>query len=276
MTASTPTTQYPLGSTDAEHERLIRQAKWLAPYTERFLRDAGIGSGQRVLDIGSGVGDVALLVAQLVGPSGEVMGIESDARSISRARARVAEACVLNVSFTQSDVSQIPNDRPFDAVVGRYILMFLPDPVTVLRSLVEVVRPGGVVAFQEATWGSLQRQCASLPLWASAIAMVVETFKRVGTNAEMGRDLSRIFQEAGLPSPSTRTDTLLGAEQWMPGVLQSLRPLMKQFGLSTAPLGDFTTLSERLQAEVAESKADTPLPDIIGAWARTPANSQFR
>ena len=276
MTASTPTTQYPLGSADAEHERLIRQAKWLAPYTERFFRDAGIGPGHRVLDLGSGVGDVALLAARLVGPSGEVVGIERDARSISRARARVAEACVLNVSFTQSDVLQIPNDKPFDAAVGRYILMFLPDPVKVLRSLVQAVRPGGVLAFQEASWESLLRHCARLPLWASGIAMAVETFKRAGTNTEMGRDLSRIFQEAGLPSPSTRIDTLLGAEQWMPGVLESLRPLMKQFGLSTAPLGDFATLSERLQAEVAESKAGTPLPDIIGVWARTPANPQFR
>jgi len=73
MTASNPHTQYALGSTDAEHERLIRQAAWLAPYTEKFFREAGIGTGQRVLDLGSGVGDVALLLARLVGPSGEVV-----------------------------------------------------------------------------------------------------------------------------------------------------------------------------------------------------------
>jgi protein-L-isoaspartate O-methyltransferase len=68
-----PGSSYALGSTDAEHERLTRQAALLAPCTERFFREAGIGSGQRVLDIGSGVGDVAMLAAQLVGPSGEVV-----------------------------------------------------------------------------------------------------------------------------------------------------------------------------------------------------------
>jgi ubiquinone/menaquinone biosynthesis C-methylase UbiE len=146
MTASSPTSSYALGSTDAEHERLIRQAKWLAPYTERFFHDAGIGSGQRVLDLGSGVGDVSLLGAQLVGPSGEVVGIERDTRSIDRARARAAEAGFHNVSFTQSDVSQISNDKLFDAAVGRYILMFLPDPVDALRSLAQLIRPGGVFA----------------------------------------------------------------------------------------------------------------------------------
>lgn len=51
MTASDPDTQYALGSTEFEHERLIRQAAWLAPYTEKFFREAGIGPGQRVLDL---------------------------------------------------------------------------------------------------------------------------------------------------------------------------------------------------------------------------------
>ena len=85
-----------------------------------------------MLDLGSGVGDVSLLAARLVGPSGEVVGVERDPRSIARASARVAEAGLRNVSFTQSDVSQIPRDKAFDAAVGRYILMFVPDPVASL------------------------------------------------------------------------------------------------------------------------------------------------
>ncbi len=81
MTARNSTSQYALGSTDAEHERLIWQAERVAPLTERLFREAGIGPGQRVLDLGSGVGDVAMLAARLVGPSGEVVGIERDPRS---------------------------------------------------------------------------------------------------------------------------------------------------------------------------------------------------
>ena len=73
MTTSHRSADYPLGNTDAEHERLIRQAARVAPITERFFREAGIGLGQRVLDLGSGVGDVAMLAARLVGPSGEVV-----------------------------------------------------------------------------------------------------------------------------------------------------------------------------------------------------------
>jgi ubiquinone/menaquinone biosynthesis C-methylase UbiE len=85
---------YPLGHTDAEHERLIRQAARVAPITERFFREAGIGPGQRVLDLGSGVGDVAMLVARMVGPSGEVVAIERDRNSIDKASARVTKAAL--------------------------------------------------------------------------------------------------------------------------------------------------------------------------------------
>jgi ubiquinone/menaquinone biosynthesis C-methylase UbiE len=119
MTTSRRCADYPLGNTDAEHERLIRQAVRVAPTTERFFREAGVGRGQRVLDVGSGVGDVAMLAARLVGPSGEIVGIERDPKFIAKARARVTEAGLHNVSFSESDVGEILDGKPFDAGVGR-------------------------------------------------------------------------------------------------------------------------------------------------------------
>jgi cyclopropane fatty-acyl-phospholipid synthase-like methyltransferase len=67
---------YVLGHTDHDKCRLIKQARVLAPATEHFLRDAGIVPGMRVLDIGCEMGDVTILVAQLVGPQGKVMSID--------------------------------------------------------------------------------------------------------------------------------------------------------------------------------------------------------
>ena len=270
MTASNPQTQYALGSTDAEHERLIRQAAWLALYTEKFFREAGIGPGQRVLDLGSGVGDVALLLARLVGPSGEVVGIERDAHSIARAAARVSKDGLHQVSFTQGDVSQIPGSKPFDAAVGRYILMFLPNPVAILRSLSGFIRPGGVLAFQEASIGNFLERAASLPLWALGGALAQETFKRSGTTTDMEPVLPQILQEAGLSVVSTKTEILSGAEEWLAGILHSLLPQMRQFDLPFAQLGDFNTLSDRLRAEVAVSNSATPLPALVSAWALKP------
>ena len=93
-------TDYALGYTDAEQERLIRQAAIIAPITERHFREAGIGPGQRVLDLGSGMGDVAILLARLVGSSGEVVGVERDRNSIARAKARIATAGLRNDGTT--------------------------------------------------------------------------------------------------------------------------------------------------------------------------------
>jgi hypothetical protein len=120
------------------------------------------------------------------------------------------------------------------------------------------------------SWGAFHRQATRLPLWSAGAALMEETFRRSGTNTQMGPQLPRVFQEAGLPAPLTRTDTLHGAEQWMPDCLHSLRPQMTQLNLSLEPLGDFETLSERLHAEVNALNTTTPLPDLASAWSRKP------
>jgi len=252
ITANNPISDYALGSTDAEHERLIRQAVRLAPLTERLFREAGIAPGQSVLDLGSGVGDVAILVARLVGPSGKVLGIERDARSVARARSRVAEAGLHNVSFSQCDVNQITSDEPFDATVGRLILEWVPDPVGVLRSLSYLVRPGGILAFHEPSNAAFLAPFADLPLWSAAASLIPEILRRSGANPEMGLALNRIFQEAGLPAPTMRMEMLLGSDpdftRWTYDVLCSLRPQIQELKASLDMLGVFDTLLERLQA----------------------------
>jgi len=277
MTARGPTSHsscYALGSAEAEQERLIRQAARLAPLTERLFREAGIAAGQRVLDLGSGVGDVAMLVASLVGPEGEVVAVERDARSIERARTRVFEAGLRNVTFMHCDANQITSDRPFDAAVGRLILEFVPDPVVVLRSLSRLVRPGGVVAFHEVSHDAPLALAAHLPLWAATVSLSRDILRRSGANTEMGPALHRIFQEAGLPAPNMHLEMLLGSDpdftRWGYDVLCSLRPQIEQFNVSIETLGDFDSLPERLQAEVATANTVVPSIALVGAWSQKP------
>ena len=225
MTTSHRSADYPLGNTDAEHERLIRQAARVAPTTERFFREAGVGRGQRILDIGSGVGDVAMLAARLVGPSGEVVGIERDPKSIAKARARVTEAGLHNVSFKESDVDEIPAGKPFDAAVGRFILMYLPDPVAALRSIAQLVRPGGVLAFREPYWVPVLAHLAKLPLWFTTASLIDQTM-RASANHEMGTDLYHTFVEAGLPEPNMRMELSFGKE---PHLAQWYKRYLMQF-----------------------------------------------
>ena len=263
---------YVFGYTNAEHERLIRQAARIAFVTERLFREAGIGPGQRVLDLGSGVGDVAMLVARIVGPSGEIIGIERDEGSIARAKARVAEAGLRNVSFTQTDVSEIVSDKPFDAAVGRFILMFLPDPVSVLRSVVRLIHPGGVVAFQEPCWTVMLALGARLPLWFRVRQLIHEILLCSGANPEMGLALYPIFQEVGLPAPKMHLEMPLGSDadfiRLTSDLLCSLRPLADQYKVSLKELGDLATLPERICSEVAAANTVAGLIAMVGAWSR--------
>jgi ubiquinone/menaquinone biosynthesis C-methylase UbiE len=203
MPPATADTPYALGATSAEHARLIRQAVIWDPFTERLFRDAGIGPGQRVLDIGSGVGDVAMLAARLVGPSGAVIGVERDPATIATARSRVAKAALSNVSFIECDVRGVPSSELFDAVVGRAILQYLPEAGALLRSLATLVRPGGVVAFQDVWPTSLFHLTANLPLRSKCASLIYRTLERSGVHMEMELVLYRAFLEAGLVAPKS-------------------------------------------------------------------------
>jgi SAM-dependent methyltransferase len=264
--------EYHLGYSDAEHERLIRQANRLAPVTERFFRDAGIGPGQRVLDIGSGVGDVAMLLAKMVGPSGNVLGIEIDARSIDRARNRAAEAGLHNVDFVQADITDFATDTTIDAAVGRYVLQFLPNPTAALRSISKHVRPGGVVAFQEGSWAPFLLLSAHLPLWYAAVSLLHDAAVRAGVNLEMGLALHKVFRDAGLPPPRMRLEMELGCDpefvRWTSDCVESVLPRIRKLNLSYEALGDLASLQTRLQEEVADSNSVAPWIALVSAWSR--------
>jgi ubiquinone/menaquinone biosynthesis C-methylase UbiE len=138
---------YALGHSARELERLATQARLIDPITRRSFRDAGIGPGQRVLDVGSGAGDVAFLVAELVGTDGAVVGTDLSLTAVPAARARAAARSLDHVSFHVGDLATMDFDQPFDAVVGRYVVMFAPDPAAMLRRLVRHLRPSGLIAF---------------------------------------------------------------------------------------------------------------------------------
>jgi SAM-dependent methyltransferase len=266
------TSDYLLGNTDEEHERLIRQAARLAPVTEAFFREAGIGAGQRVLDVGSGVGDVTMLLARLVGPAGAVVGVERDAKSIACAKSRVADARLLNVTFVEGDIANCALKGVFDAVVGRYVLQFLPDPSGVLRRLSQSLRRDGVAAFLECSFAPFIALSAHLPLWSTAVRLMHQVGLYHGVRAEMGPALLGTFIDAGLPAPHMRLYMELGHDpsftRWLADVLRTVRPHFSRFQISPEPLGDLDTLQDRLQAEVASSKTVVPWLSMVGAYAR--------
>ena len=146
---TTSTSDYLLGHDEQELARLEHQAAVLAPATRTILGLAGIAPGMRVLDLGTGAGDVAFEVAGLVGPQGSVVGVDRSVKALRSAALRAERRELTNVSFIHDDVHTVPIDDEFDAVVGRLILLYMPDPAEVLSKFARLVRPGGVVAMME-------------------------------------------------------------------------------------------------------------------------------
>jgi SAM-dependent methyltransferase len=105
---------YVLGHTEAELKRLATQARLIDPITRRFLVSAGITEGMRVLDVGSGAGDVAILLADLVGPKGEIVGTDPASIAIDAAEKRIKTSSLANVTFRHGDPAAMTFDKPFD------------------------------------------------------------------------------------------------------------------------------------------------------------------
>jgi ubiquinone/menaquinone biosynthesis C-methylase UbiE len=263
---------YVLGSSEAEHARLMRQAKILAPYTERLFRDAGIATGQRVLDVGSGVGDVALLAATLVGRTGSVLGIDQDGDALRKARSRSIASGMSNVQFLQTSLEEFRVDADFDAIVGRLILMFLPEPAAALRSLAALLRPGGVMVFHEGSWAGHHAVAGHLPLRRACADLICNTLRRAGAQPDMPLTLYRGLLDSGFHAPGIRVEIPVAQDgavhAWLPELIESLRPRFEELGVDTRAVGEFDTLAARLELELVSTRSFAPLVGLVGAWAR--------
>ncbi len=277
MAESSSDRAYTMGRSKEETERLIQQSGLYEDITGRLLRDAGLFTGMKVLDIGSGAGDVAFAAAELVGSEGEVLGVDMNPEILETARARAQAAGLTNVQFVAGDAQTLGLPNDFDALIGRLVLMYLPDPVATLKQLATHLRPGGIVAFQEvefSTYSSIARP--ETPRMNQLAEWGVEVFRRSGANVGMGLDLYSTFVDAGLPEPSLQyTAPVGGPETWIgyqfiANAFRSILPLLEAFGIATAEEVDLDTLAQRLRAEVVASKRPLILPPHITAWAQLP------
>jgi ubiquinone/menaquinone biosynthesis C-methylase UbiE len=263
---------YVLGYNDREQLRLIRQARILAPLTESFLRSAGIVSGMRVLDIGCGMGDVTMLAAHLVGPTGSVVSIDQDPASIETARRRVLAIGLENVKFHRADLLTFADGELFDAVISRLVLEFVPDTVAAIKRLCILLRPGGIMAFQEPSWRIWLAYTAHLPLRSAVTTLIHKTFVAGGVNTEMELPLYQGFIAANLTPPQLRIDLPIGDSPEFRGLLHdmvlAIWPRAEALRLPLDTLGDPTTLASRLDNELDTNKSFAAFVGLVGAFAR--------
>src|SRR5258706_1272902 len=265
--------QYVLGHSDREIERLKTQARLIDPITQRFFHEAGITPGMRVLDVGTGAGDVAFLAAEIVGDKGEVVGVDRVPAALEAARERASARSLRNVSFREGDPSEIAFGRPFDAVIGRYVLQFQKDPATMVRAIAGNVRPGGLVAFHEIDWSGLG-SFPPAPIYDRCCRWGVETLRLHGTESRMGTQLHSTFIAAGLPPPPMRLEAHVGGGmnslallQLLAELVATLLPEMERLGVATGADVGVETLVERMRSEGFANSSVIFGHYQIGAWS---------
>ncbi len=258
---------YVLGHADAELDRLDRQARLVEPITRAYFTAAGVGPGMRVLDVGSGAGHTAFLAAELVGDAGEVVGTDRADRAVAAAEAGAKARGIGHVRFLAGDPATMTFAEPFDALVGRYVLLFQQDPGAWLGRVARHVRPGGIIVLHEPDL-SLASSAPPVAAYDRCCALMLDAFGR----PEMMKRLRTAFTGAELPAPSMEMRVLFGGAPEISAWLQvaadmaaSVTPSIERLGLATR--GEVETL-RRDMMQIGESTIVGR--SELGAWTRKP------
>jgi SAM-dependent methyltransferase len=266
---------YALGYSEDEARRLARQADFYEDLTAEVLRRAGIGLGMQVLDLGCGVGDVSLLAGRMVGNSGAVLGIDRAASSVETARRRAAALGVRNVRFETAELDTFDSAEMFDAIIGRLVLLYQPDPSATLQRFQNFLRPNGIIAFQE-TDIETSSQVPATETFSRVRSWILGGFKTGGAELNMGSRLLSTFLNAGLPRPTmiaaSRVESGPDSEAYvsMAQIVRSLLPLLERNGAATVEEVAIDTLADRLRQDAVANESVTFAPRLVGAWSRLP------
>jgi 2-polyprenyl-3-methyl-5-hydroxy-6-metoxy-1,4-benzoquinol methylase len=274
-TATTERAQggYALARAPEEYERLRAQSQVWEAATGRVLEAVGLAPGHRCLDVGCGPGETMRLMAERVGRSGSVTGIDVDTdlgeAAIAMLHARGHGQC----RFAYADITTEDSaaGERFDLVYARLLLYHLPERVAVLRRLWDAVAPGGHLVIQDYDVRTVD-VVPGLETVEEFRQVVLAAFGAAGCDVHIGSRLPNLFAQAGVGAPdgtdvAGRLERLADAQGLFTGVYSGL--------LSTAIAHDVTT-EERAAAWRSEFLRDVErYPDrpalwplLIGAWKR--------
>ena len=255
-----------------EYQRLRDQASMWQHATEAVLDRVGLKAAMSCLDVGAGPGAVMRLMADRVGASGRVTGIEIDGKLGAQALADLRAQGGATFAMIEANVLELDTvpGAPFDLTFCRLFLMHMQEPVAALEKMFLWTRPGGTVVAQEFDFGAIAVE-PTCPAMAEFNRLFEGVFRGHGRNLRAGRQLPAQFEAAvlGLPDGTLAEAKYLPLKEMAPmliGVYQGLFGAAAELGIADA------TRAEGFKADMAEAAADgryyclTPI--LIAAWKR--------
>jgi len=200
---------YVLGTHDAEIERLGFQHSVWRDEVAAAWRNAGIGLGSRVADIGAGPGFGSLDLADVVGASGQVVAVERSARFAGLLRAEAARRGLAQIEIVESDLMHEPirsgaTRGGLDAAWCRWVACFVSDPALLVRRMAECLRAGGTAVFHEYVEYGSYRLLPPRPEIGAFVDAVFESWRGQGGEPDIARVLPRLLVDSGLEIRAVR------------------------------------------------------------------------
>lgn len=264
---------YALGHSPAEYERLRAQARRWTAATGRLLDHLGLGPGASCLDAGCGPGETMRAMAGRVGPTGRVLGIDTDAALVSTTHSMLREAGYPQCTVRAHDLTAagpVPGG-PFDLVYARLLLFHLPSRVAVLRRLWDAVAPGGWLLIQDYDLESIKTTPPAD--WAGAfLDFFTRAFAPAGGDVSTGALLPQLFEEAGIGVPdgtdvAGQLEPLSRGRHYLEATVRSLAPAAVRSGAASQE--SIGALLAAIGRDAAAFPARPLLwPLMIGAWKR--------
>lgn len=264
---------YALGHSNEELRRLGIQSTILAPFTSRLIADAGVQAGMSVLDIGCGTGDASFMLADAVGTTGRVLGVDRESAAIDTARHNASVAGYHSVTFAIGDEIGLAGGERFDVVFARYLLIHQADPATFLQSVANLLRPGGIVVCEEAGYHLGTRCWPDVPLW-NAMFDSIATFTRLAfPNYDAAGRLLPLITAAGLIPLGARATSIVGSARsaYLSYGVASYRaflPAIEKLNLVHEEVGDPDTIEDRIGEAIHAADAQFVGCPEFGAWGR--------
>jgi len=263
---------YVLATGRAASHRLQILHSVYGPGARRVLEDAGIKHGMRVADLGCGVGMTTALLAELVGPTGEVVGVDFSAAQLAQARELLPPEFSRNVTFVEASATDTGLlYGSFDLVYSRFLLIHLTDPEAALREMHRLLKPGGVLVCED---GDLTT-AGSEP--TTALNMFADLFGRLGptwgVDYTIGRRLFQTVQAADFSDIEITYNQPVFArgegKRLADLSVAEAGPSFVNAGLITVEALDQTLIEMRLAAE--DENVLAVMPRMSQVWARKTA-----
>ena len=260
-----------LARTSSEYQRLAAQANVWTPATRSALTRVGLSAGMQVLDVGCGTGAVMRLMADVVGPSGRVVGLDSDAVLGAEALAHLRSTGPDVFDFFAGDFSATTpiESHRYDLVVARLLVIHTPVPTETLRRLWHWVKPGGILLVMDYDMTAC-RTLPEHPVTERAISLMCDLFRALGKDVEIGTRMPTLLRQAGVGVPDgcdvwSHIQSNDGGGGMVRGVLASLR--------KASLAGNHVNVAtlDEMDAALARVEPDQFLvrwPDMVGTWKR--------